>query len=127
MGNGNVSERVYSNLHNTFFKGFQYWKINPELRQPYRIKYVYSTMETQRTIYTVSKADIFSVTLGVVMSTVEASHANHRAVVFENDKIKIQNAINQKKHSSVGEAHEYIAALSNAAHDELELRKEQGI
>lgn len=84
-------------------------------------------METQRTIYTVSKADLFSVTLGVVMSTVEASHINHRVVVFENDKIKIQNAINQKKHASVKEAHEYVATLSDAHHDQKQLEREQGI
>lgn len=85
-------------------------------------------METNnRTFYTVSKADLFSVSLGVVMSSIEASHESHRAVVFEDDKIKIQNAINQVKHDSAETAKNYAKFFTIAWNDKRDLEREQGI
>jgi hypothetical protein len=63
--------------------------------------------------YTVLKADIFSVTLGHLSFSVEASQGYHRVVVFENDKIKVINAVDKVEHESVKACHEYIKGLEN--------------
>lgn len=84
-------------------------------------------MESKKRFSTVYKADVFSVSLGVVMFSVEASHRDCRVVTFETDDLKLQNVVDLKEHASVEEAKEYQEICSNAYHDRKQLEKEQGI
>ena len=69
-------------------------------------------MEKLNKIYTVSKADVFHKGLNTVLFSVEASHANHRAVTFETENLELRNAINKVEHASVADAHAYIKSLA---------------
>lgn len=83
------------------------------------------------TYITVKKADLFSIGLNCIMSTVESSHALTVAIVKESDNIKAINCIGKVVHNSKEAAIAYMKenndAVFSALHDELQLRKEQGI
>lgn len=80
---------------------------------------------------TVKKADLFSVGLNSIMSTVESGHALTVAIVKETDNIKVINAIGKVVHKSKEAAIAYMKenndAVFSALNDELALRREQGI
>lgn len=80
---------------------------------------------------TVKKADLFSIRLNCIISTVESSHVCTVAVAMESDNIKAINCIGRVDHESKEAAITYMKenndAVFSALHDELQLRKEQGI
>lgn len=83
------------------------------------------------TYMTVKKADLFSIGLNCIMSTVESSHALTVAIVMESDNIKAINTVGKRVHKSKEAAIAYMKenneAVFSALNDELQLRREQGI
>lgn len=84
-------------------------------------------MNNTNKILSVSYAEAYDTVHKLVVFTIEAGSENTRAFCRECDRIKIINAKNLKEHESIEDAKIYVETLLQANHDNIQLRKEQGI
>ncbi len=84
-------------------------------------------MNATNKIFSVSYAEAYDTKHKLVVFTIEASHEHTRTLCRESERVKIINAKNLKEHDTLEEAKLYVETLSQAHHDAIQLRKEQGI
>ena len=59
-------------------------------------------------IFTVTKADVFSILTDCILTSVEGSHKGQRVIAYEDEFIKLINAENKVEHSSWDSAKDYV-------------------